>query len=111
MPENFFKVCDLGQLPVGKMLCVQPGSCRILLANVAGTVYAVDDLCTHEDASLATGSLHGDCVKCPLHGSRFDLKTGEPLEEPAEEKLKTYNVRIEGNNILIGLGNRPGIKP
>jgi len=103
MPENFVKVSDLDQLPAGKMLCVQARGYRILIANVDGTVYAVDDLCTHEDASLTTGSLQGHCVKCPLHGSRFDLKTGEPLEEPAEEKLNTYDVRIEDNAILIAL--------
>lgn len=75
-----------------------------LLANVEGNVYAVDDMCTHEDASLYKGSIHGDCVKCPLHGSRFDLKTGEPLDEPAEDKLNTYAVKIDGNNILVNIG-------
>jgi len=112
MPENFVKVCELDQLPLGKMLCVQPKNYRILLANVDGKLYAVDDMCTHEDASLTTGSLHGDCVKCPLHGSRFDLKTGEPLEEPADEKLQTYNVRIEGASVFVQLDhNVPGEKP
>ncbi|HEC13387.1 MAG TPA: non-heme iron oxygenase ferredoxin subunit [Acidiferrobacteraceae bacterium] len=74
---------------------------RLLLANVEGKFYVADDTCTHEDASLCTGSLKGELVKCPLHGSRFDLKTGKPLEDPAEEYLKVYPVTIEGDNVLI----------
>lgn len=76
---------------------------RILLANVDGRFYATEDRCTHEDASLSTGSLRGELVKCPLHGSRFNVRTGEVLEEPAKETLSTYPVHIEGNDILIAL--------
>jgi 3-phenylpropionate/trans-cinnamate dioxygenase ferredoxin subunit len=76
---------------------------HILLANVDGRFYATDDVCTHEDTSLSTGSLRGELVKCPLHGSRFNVRTGEVLEEPAEENLRTYPVHIEGNEILIAL--------
>ena len=68
-----------------------------------GTFYAVDDLCTHEDASLSTGRLDGDRVKCPLHGSRFCLRTGEPQEEPADEALRCYPVRVEGDQVVIEL--------
>lgn len=101
MAEGFIKVAELEQLPVGTMQCVEVGGTRVLLANVDGQVYATDDTCSHEDASLSTGSLKDGYVKCPLHGSRFNLKTGEPLEEPAEEPLNTYPVRIEGQDILI----------
>ena len=76
---------------------------RILLANVDGRICAVDDTCTHEDASLSTGVLKGELVKCPLHGSRFNVCTGKALEEPAEESLRTYPVRLEGARILVGL--------
>jgi len=82
---------------------VDIGGRRILLANVEGRLYAADDTCTHEEASLSTGFLKGELVKCPLHGSRFNVRTGEALEEPAEEKLRTYPVRLEGERILIGL--------
>jgi len=70
---------------------------------VDGKFYATDDTCTHEDASLSTGFLKGDIVKCPLHGSRFNVCTGKALEEPAEEDLRTYPVRLEGGRILIDL--------
>ncbi len=72
-----------------------------LVAHIEGEYFCTDDLCTHEDSSLYLGSLHGDCVSCTLHGSRFNLKTGEPLNEPATEYLKTYQVTKDGDRLLI----------
>lgn len=103
MTQNFIALAKVEDLPPGAMYRAEYDGKAYLLANVEGTVYAVDDLCTHEDASLFKGSLHGDCVKCPLHGSRFRLATGEALDEPAEEDLNTYAVRIEDGRILVAL--------
>ena len=92
----------VGEVPSGGMKRVAIGPRRILLANVGGRFYAVDDTCTHEDASLSSGALRGEWVKCPLHGSRFNIRTGEVVEEPASEKLATYPVRIEADAVWIG---------
>ena len=100
---NFVHLASLKDLQTRKLICVKTDSYRILIALADGTVYAVDDMCTHEDASLSKGSLHADCVKCPLHGSRFRLSSGEALDEPAEEALNTYPVNIEGDDIMVGL--------
>jgi nitrite reductase/ring-hydroxylating ferredoxin subunit len=101
--SDYIKVADLDAVQPGKMLCVQVGDKNLLLANDAGDIYAADEMCTHEDASLCMGSLKGHLVKCPLHGSRFDLKSGEPLEDPADEALKVYPVKIVGNDIFVKL--------
>lgn len=101
MPENFVKLASLSELSTSKLMRIKGDKTDICLAYVEGTVYAVDDMCTHEEASLAKGSLHGHCVKCPLHGSRFNLLTGEALDEPAEENVKTYPVKIDGDDILV----------
>jgi 3-phenylpropionate/trans-cinnamate dioxygenase ferredoxin subunit len=103
MSDHYTPVASLKDLKTSKLLCVKPEGLRIALAYVDGKVFAVDDMCSHEDASLSKGSLHGECVKCPLHGSRFDLNTGAALDEPAEEPVKTYPVKIEGDNILVML--------
>jgi 3-phenylpropionate/trans-cinnamate dioxygenase ferredoxin subunit len=100
---QFVHLASLEDLQTRKLICANTNGYRILLALAEGQVYAVDDMCTHEDASLSKGSLHGDCVKCPLHGSRFRLATGEALDDPAEEALNTYAVKIEGDNIFVGL--------
>lgn len=98
----FVKAARVAELPAGTMKQVIVGPRRILLANVGGQFYAVDDTCTHEDASLSRGALRGEWVKCPLHGSRFNVRTGEAVEEPACDRLATYPVRIEADEVWIG---------
>ena len=75
----------------------------ILLANANGTVHACDEMCTHEGFWLEWGAWQGDWLKCSLHGSRLDLKTGKPLDEPAYEDLAVYPVKVEDNKIFVAL--------
>lgn len=103
MAETFLDAGSAGEPAPGRMKRVDLAGRRILLANVGGRLCAVDDTCTHEEASLSRGVLKGELVKCPLHNSRFNVCTGEALEEPAEENLRTYPVREEGGRVLIGV--------
>lgn len=100
---TFVEIAKAGELREGTMRRVDVAGRRILLANVGGRLYAVDDTCTHEDASLSTGVLKGEHVKCPLHNSRFNVCTGKAMEEPAEEDLRAYPVREEGGRVLVGV--------
>jgi nitrite reductase/ring-hydroxylating ferredoxin subunit len=100
---RFVEIAKAGELREGTMRCCDVAGRRILLANVGGRLCAVDDTCTHEEASLSTGVLKGEFVKCPLHNSRFNVCTGKAMEEPAEEDLRTYPVREEGGRVLVGL--------
>jgi 3-phenylpropionate/trans-cinnamate dioxygenase ferredoxin subunit len=97
----FVKVATGHECPPGTMKRVMIGGRPILIANVDGCFYAADDTCTHEDASLSKGSLKGDLVTCPLHGSRFNLRTGEVLDEPADIPLNTYAIRVSGSEVLV----------
>jgi nitrite reductase/ring-hydroxylating ferredoxin subunit len=101
--QEFVEVGRVGELPPGKMRRIDVHGRRILLANVDGRLCAVDDTCTHEDASLSAGVLTGELVKCPLHNSRFNVCTGKAMEEPAEVDLRTYAVREESGRVLVGL--------
>lgn len=104
MSENNFQfAASLQEVGPGKLYRASIENRMILLANVDGKVFAVDDMCSHEDASLYLGALKGECIKCPLHGSRFDLNTGEPLDEPADEPIQTYAVKIDGDSIYVSL--------
>jgi 3-phenylpropionate/trans-cinnamate dioxygenase ferredoxin subunit len=100
---TFVEIANAGELREGTMKRFDVAGRRILLANVGGRLFAVDDTCTHEDASLSAGVLKGEHVKCPLHNSRFSVRTGEALEEPAEEPLRTYPVRVEGGRVRVGV--------
>ena len=104
MSESYIKVAALCDVAPGKMKYVTVQQQRVLLANVGGKIYAADEMCTHEEASLCLGSLKGELLKCPLHGSRFDLRTGAVLDEPADVPLKIYPVKVDGQDIYVNLG-------
>ena len=100
--SGFVKVAEVNDLAAGEIMLVEMGDERVLLVNVEGSVYACDDICSHAFASLSEGDLNGVEVECPLHGSAFNVVTGEALTPPAQESIKTYQVRVEGQDILLG---------
>ena len=102
MPQEFVKVARTGELSPGEKRLVQIEDEIILLANVGGTYYAVDGECPHADALLPMGQLYGDEIVCPLHGSAFNVKTGEVLSPPAATDLTVYPIRIVEGDILVG---------
>ena len=75
----------------------------ILLTNLRDEYYAIGDKCTHRNCKLSKGTLNGDVVKCPCHGSRFNVKTGEALGGPAVKPEPKYEIKIEDNQIQIRL--------
>ena len=83
------------------MLSVEVGNEQVLLANVDGSIHAVDDICSHAYATLSEGELTGEQVECPLHGGSFNVTTGEVLGPPADEPVRVYKVQIEGDDILV----------
>ena len=100
--SGFVKVAQVGDLSPGEMMAVEVGGDRVLLANVGGNIHALDDICSHAYASLSEGDLSGEEVECPLHGSAFNVTTGEALTPPADESIRVYQVRIDGDDILLG---------
>ncbi len=99
--SEWVKVCDISKLKKGEMLDFDYKNKKILLANLNGTIYSTDRICTHAEADLSTGILSEEGVTCPLHLSTFNLQTGVPQNLPAELPLKTYNVKIEQNEIYV----------
>lgn len=98
---GFEKVATKAEVPIGAMKSVDVDGIEILLCNVGGELFAVHDECTHECFPLSEGTLEGHTVACRLHGARFDVRNGEVLALPAYAPLRTYEVRIEGDDILI----------
>ena len=88
---------------------VAPGSTRrvtvgdadVLLCNVDGQFYAIEDICSHDGGALDQGELEGCRIICPRHGANFDVRTGKALTLPAILPLPTYRVRVEGDDIYI----------
>ncbi len=102
MPKSpFVAAAPVDAILEGKFIKVVIAQQSIILAKVAGRVYAVEDNCSHEDYPLSLGCLEGDCIRCSLHGSRFSLATGEPQEDPADEPIRTYPVEIAGGQVWL----------
>lgn len=83
--------------------CVEVEGRRIALFRDGERIYAVDDECTHQGAPLSEGSAEDGEVECPWHGSRFDLATGEVREDPADEPVTSYPVRVQDDDVEVEL--------
>ncbi|MBT8440265.1 MAG: non-heme iron oxygenase ferredoxin subunit [Gammaproteobacteria bacterium] len=92
-------LADENELKPGEMKKVDVDGKKLILANAAGDYYLVDEMCSHEDFSLYLGCIKDKTIKCSLHGSYFDLKTGEALEEPACEAIGTYAVSVSEGRV------------
>ena len=99
---DFVKVASVSDIGPGDMKVVEVGGEQVLLVNVAGTIHACDDVCTHSYASLSEGDLDGAEIQCPLHGAMFNVATGAVITPPAEEALRSFEIRIEGDDVLVG---------
>lgn len=95
------KVAEVGEIPEGRCKRVLVKRHPIAIFHVDGGFYAIDDTCSHAEASLSEGQIMGCQVACPLHGARFDIKTGEALTFPAVTPVETYKVVIEGSTIML----------
>jgi 3-phenylpropionate/trans-cinnamate dioxygenase ferredoxin subunit len=96
-------VCPVTELEPGQMRLVQWEDLEIGVFNCAGTVYAIEDRCSHDDGPLVEGTLDEEActIECPRHGSRFDLETGRPLSLPAYEPVDTFPVIIDADMIKL----------
>jgi len=101
--SEWIKACSLEQVKEGQLFGFVSDDKKILLANLKGKIHATDLICTHADADLSTGFLGEEGVRCPLHLSVFNLDDGKPQNLPAEIPLKTYNVKIDDDEIYVEL--------
>ena len=94
-------MCKTDELNDGQLLSFDYDDKKIMLAKMQGKIFATDRTCTHEEADLSTGILTEQGVTCPLHLSVFNIENGVPQNLPAEKSLKTYNLKIEENEIYL----------
>jgi len=86
----------------GEHILVEVDGYEVALFKLDGQFYAIEDVCTHDGAEIASGELDGEEIVCPRHGARFCVKTGQVKCAPAYEDVATFPVKIENGRVLIG---------
>jgi nitrite reductase/ring-hydroxylating ferredoxin subunit len=99
----FVPVARAADLAPGEMTYVDVAGTPVCLVNLDGEFFALNDTCTHADASLSDGSIDGDILECPLHGGCFEIRTGQPAAMPVVTPTETYRVRVSGDQVEVAL--------
>lgn len=99
----FTVVATLDEIPAGSKKLVDVGGVPVLLCHTADRIFAVRNECSHAHETLDCGRMKYGWISCPVHGARFDLETGEPLNPPATQPIQTYEVRIVGETIEVAV--------
>ena len=100
---EFVKAASINEIAPGQARLVTVKGKEIVLFNIEGAFFALENACTHEEGPLAEGEVLGHEVTCPWHGAKFAIRTGEVLGPPAYEAVTRYTVRVTGTDIEIEL--------
>lgn len=95
------RVGSLSDFPENRTTAVKADGKSICIARWVGGVYAFDESCTHAHATLSDAEIEDGEISCPLHGAKFSVTTGQALTLPAVEPVKMYQVKVEGENVLV----------
>jgi 3-phenylpropionate/trans-cinnamate dioxygenase ferredoxin subunit len=98
---SFVRVTSKSELVPGTMKDVEVNSIQILLVNLDDNYFAIGNICKHKGCKLSMGTLTGEVVQCPCHGSRYNVRTGEIVRGPTTEPEPSYEVKIENDQILV----------
>ncbi len=99
----FVPVAKTSDVPAGMVHVFEVQGKSLAVANVNGAFYAIDNVCTHDGGPLGEGTVVGDQVECPRHGARFDVRTGLARRLPAVLPVKTYEVRVQGDDVEVNV--------
>ncbi len=98
------RVCSLSDLPEVGAVCAEIEGRRVAIArDSVGVIHAIDDTCSHANVSLSEGDIDGSTLECWLHGSRFDLFSGQPTGLPAIPPIAVHSVRVDGEDVYVTL--------
>jgi 3-phenylpropionate/trans-cinnamate dioxygenase ferredoxin subunit len=99
--SDWITVCPLAELPPGSHRVVDADGVQVAVFNLAGELFAIEDVCTHDGGVLTGGPVQGDCIVCPRHGAKFSIRTGEALSAPAYEPTARLPVRVEAGVVQV----------
>ena len=100
---EFAEIAPASELPNGERLFVEIADRSIVVLNIAGQLFAIGDVCTHDDGPVGDGDLDGYNIICPRHGAEFDVRTGKVMKMPAVVDIPAYPVQVRDGNIYLGI--------
>ena len=100
---DFVDIAPLSELPTGERLFLEVEGTAIVIFNIAGQLFAIGDICTHDDGPLGDGDLEGFNIVCPRHGGEFDVQTGKAVQLPAVVDIPAYPVKVVDGMIQVGI--------
>ena len=105
MPRESEAELDISGVGPGEFLVVDHDGLSILVCNVGGDFYAIENVCSHAQVPLSDGDLHGCEIECIFHGAIFDVRNGEPLAPPATRPVRTFELERSGDRLRIHIGS------
>ncbi len=100
---DYVEIAPADQIPPGERLFVEVEGRSIVIFNIAGTLFATGDVCSHDSGPVGDGELEGFEIVCPRHGAHFDIRTGKAVLLPAVEDIPAYPVRVVDGMIQLGI--------
>lgn len=100
---EFVEIAPASELPNGERLFVEVEGKSIVIFNIADEIFAIGDICSHDDGPLGDGDLEGYNIVCPRHGAEFDVRSGKVMSMPAVVDIPAYPIRVEEGMIQLGL--------
>ena len=103
MDEAWTRIAGVNDVADGEAMAVELMGLQLALYNVGGEWFCTDNVCSHEYALLSDGWLEGHLIECPMHNGQFDVRTGKGQGAPITEDIRSYPVRVEGDDVLIAV--------
>lgn len=100
---EFSEIAPASELPNGERLYLEIDGRALVIFNIAGQLFAIGDICTHDDGPLGDGDLEGYNIVCPRHGAEFDVRTGQVMQMPAVVDIPAYPVKVVDGMIQVGI--------
>ncbi len=104
MPDFVF-ACKASEIPEGGKKLLEVADQLVVIFQVEGEFFALDDICTHDDGPLSEGALEDHTIACPRHGAKFDIRDGRALTMPATKPTGSYEVKVEGEDLYVNFGD------
>lgn len=99
--SDFQLACSASEIPEGGMQLVEVDDRLVIVFNVEGDFYCIDDVCTHDGGPLSEGEIEGCQIACPRHGAKFDIRNGQALTMPATQATGSHEVKLDAGNIYV----------